>query len=244
VVSLTDIKSIGKTISVHQPHFSPWLPYLWKMNISDEFILADDFRFSQGRDQNSFRLSGVNGVYATAVPLILDESKSLNRATIKDKDFNLKKIVKTIEGTYGKNNDTAKAVSAIRTGMQTYEIFSSICEYIIKQAQDTLFHRTTRMLKTSEMFLSSKGSDRILDICLLRKAKCIIVGAHGADYMRIADFKNKGVRVFSMDFVWVSYPQKYPSPLVPGLSFIDFLWSGTDATAFCDRQCSFTELEA
>lgn len=236
-MTLGEVRDIGKVVSAHQPHLYPWLPYLYKISISDEFVLADNFPFQRYGDQNKFRLSGPNGVYTLTFPLRFPDS-SLYKNRLADLAGSKKKIVQCIENTYAKCKYVEDILHNVNTAFELSHDFVSLC---------TLSHLTElafskKMSRTSDMTIYTKGSDRVLDICRQTEADVFICGYKGGDYLNLDAFKEEGIKVVRLTFDFARYTQKWPSETLEGLSWLDFSASNSDMKGYCDKCARFTLL--
>lgn len=86
--------------SAHQPHYGPWFPYLWKMAVSDVFVLMDDAQFKKGDWQNRTRIEVSDHEFILTVPLKKAYLKQINEVEV-DGDWWRTKHERTLTHQYG-----------------------------------------------------------------------------------------------------------------------------------------------
>lgn len=63
-------------VAIHQPNFTPWFPYFYKMSCVDKFVLLNQVQFEKNGFQNRYRLS--SGKWVTK-PVVAGTDKICNK---------------------------------------------------------------------------------------------------------------------------------------------------------------------
>ena len=90
-----------------------------------------------------------------------------------------------------------------------------------------LLNLKTRVIKSSELDISSKKSDLVFDICKNMNADTYISGALGKDYLDVKKFEDEHIHVEFQNYVYSEYSQLY-GDFIPNLGIIDFVMNEKD----------------
>ena len=82
-------------------------------------------------------------------------------------------------------------------------------------------------MRSSELPITSKKSDLILDLCRYFQADRYISGALGKNYLEEVRFKEAGISIEYQDYQHPVYPQLW-GEFLPYMSIVDF-WMNTQA---------------
>jgi len=82
----------------------------------------------------------------------------------------------------------------------------------------------TKTVFSSELHITEKGSDRILQICKALNSDTYIAGASGKNYLNLEDFKKNKIQVLFQNFQHPVYKQVY-EPFLPNMSVVDLLFN-------------------
>ncbi|MNI58874.1 WbqC-like protein family protein [compost metagenome] len=93
----------------------------------------------------------------------------------------------------------------------------------------------TRIIKLSDLSISGKKSDLILNICKYTGAHKYISGALGKDYLNIPSFHECGIELEFQQYRNPVYSQLW-GEFKPYLSIVDF-WMNTDQFELIWREC-------
>jgi len=220
--------AFGRIVSIHQPHIFPWLPYLYKMHLSDVFIYADNVKFKKGGDQNRFRLKGPNGVFTLTCAVSMKEGRMMPDVTLADNRF-LKDLMHSVRDlfTYSSN----KSRLAFQLSGLSWNIdypFTVAAEESVAIAFCLSDLRWPREFATaSRLGPAEKGSDYVLDLCKKAKARTYICGSHAKDYLDMQSFADARIGVYELSV-------RMDQPKGQGLSCIDALGRTDRVKDFCD----------
>ena len=87
-------------ITIHQPHFLPWLGYFNKIVNSDEFIILDDIKYRKNYYQNRTQILNMNGITQwLTVPIHARSSTKIMDVEISNKNKS-NKVLKSLYNSY------------------------------------------------------------------------------------------------------------------------------------------------
>jgi hypothetical protein len=82
----------------------------------------------------------------------------------------------------------------------------------------------TKTIFSSELGITEKGSDRILNICKTLGADVYLSGMKGSDYLNLKNFKENHIEVQFQNFQHPVYEQYY-KPFLPNMASIDLVFN-------------------
>lgn len=213
-------------ISIHQSQFLPWIPYFFKILISDVFVVLNDVQFQKNGVQNRNQIKTPQGTLWFTVPVKVNLGDSINKVKVSNVKI-FAKMLKTLEANYKKS--------------QYYNVIFPAIEKAFRH-ENTLLHEINKRLLME--FLNLIGSDcKILfssdiptegqkDDLVIETIKHIgdndyLSGKGALDYMDPEKFKNEAIKVYTYDFTYEEYPQLWNKNqgFVPDLSILDLLFN-------------------
>lgn len=214
-------------LSIHQPQYLPWLPYLLKIEESDHFIFLDNVDFQKNGVQNRNQVKTGNGPLWLTVPVQQNLGQKICDTSIQNKVEWRKKHLQTIKQSY------AKAKEFHRYEAELDAIFArewtNLSALNIELTLQMLrwFGIATPWSKSSEMQATGKASDLVLNLCKEAGATHYISGIGGKEYMVLEDFEAAGIEVeFRAPAAIEPYPQMYPKVgFIGALSALDILFN-------------------
>ena len=175
------------TISIHQPVYLPWLGFFEKVISSEKFVFLDDVQFEKNGFQNRNKIRTYDGEMWLTVPV-----KAKSQTLLKDVKINystdwINKHKKSIILNY------QKAKFFDKYSLELEKIYDEKYEYLLELNMEVikfLFNKLKikkEILVSSELHISAKGSDRILEICKILDVNRYISGITGKKYLLIDD---------------------------------------------------------
>jgi hypothetical protein len=218
-------------ITIHQPHYLPWLGYLHRMASADLFVLLDHVQFERGNYQNRTMVR-VNGAAKwLTVPVVQRSQKE----RIVDKHIDWtddvgKKHFLTLRHSYA---DSAHFVEHSRELRRIYETkwqrLVEMNDALLAYLRDAYGIRTP-LVRSSELAVEGAKGELILNICKAVGADTLLVGLGGSrHYLDREAFAREGVQLEYQNFSHPQYKQCGAEPFIPGLSAVDMLFN-------CGRQ--------
>lgn len=215
---------MAKNLSAHQPAYLPWLGYLHKIAVSDEFIILDHVQFEKNSFTNRNRIKTSNGPLWLTVPVHLDghTNKTISDILIDNTSNWREKHWKSILLNY-KKAPFFNQYSSFLEDMyrKDWNDITSLTTYFLTYILDELGIKT-KILRQSEISTESKKQELILDLCKRQKADVFIFGELGSNYADRKLFKSQGIEIVFQKFHHQNYSQLW-GDFLPNLSCLDCL---------------------
>ncbi len=212
-------------VAIHQPEYLPWLGFFKKMMNSELFVFYDDVQFRKKAWQNRNRIRTKNGTVLLSVPVHAHSYPNINEITIDNKKNWSNRHKKSILYNYASApyfEDFKDSVESVFE--KKFEYLIDLNTEIIKFVMNELEIKS-KIVFSSELKISKKGSDRILDICKKVGADYYITGTSWAQsHLRIDEFKKSNIVVEFQKFQHPIYTQIH-GKFVPEMSIIDLLFN-------------------
>ena len=213
-------------ISIHQPGYLPWLAFFRKITEADVFVFLDDVQYEKNGWQNRNKIK-VNGESSwITVPVHVNIGMKLNEIKIVQNTDWRKKHCKSFEINYSKAKFFQEYWNELENIYQKnhellIELNIDLIEFIFKKTGIT-----KKIIKSSELNIQGKGSERILEICKSLDADTYIsgMGLPGKEYLDVNDFKRNQIKIEFQNFVYPKYEQ-IGDNFVTNLSIIDLLFN-------------------
>ena len=215
-------------VSIHQPHFLPWIGYLNKAVNSDIFVWLNSVQYRKNYFQNRTLIKNTNE-QPLWLTLPVHSKLGMNIDAVKIAGGSWRqKIQKTVGQCYSKTAHFAECwpTLAAALGRATdsldsvnYETFTAMLELLGIPG--------VRILRANCLDVESPDPTvRLAHMCAKLGATRYIAGRGGRNYLRVAEFEKLGIEVIWQDFhsEEVSYPQ-LGKTFVAGLSAIDCLFN-------------------
>ncbi len=210
-------------LSAHQPAYLPWLGYFDKIARSDIFVYLDAVQFEKNSFINRNKIKTPQGPQWLTVPV---KTKGHINATLRDTLIDdeqpwRSKHLKSIEMNYRKAPHFKDCFLKLE-GLFTIPE-SNLAELCWQQLQFWLseFDIKTKVVRSSEVTITSKKSDLVFDLCKLFGADHYLSGALGKDYLEKNSFSAAGIKIEYQDYQSPVYPQ-LGGEFEPYMSIIDY----------------------
>jgi hypothetical protein len=215
-------------LSIHQPHFLPWLGYFNKIAASDTFLFLDTVQFTKNYFQNRTLIKSIQN---TEIWLTIPVKKANLETPIYDisisEVYNPDLIINKIQTSYHKTiffKDYSDDIFGIIKGskISLSELNIELTKYIL----NLLGIKTNVLISSQLPKVSDDPNLRLIEYCQLLQANTYLAGKGGKNYMNLELFEKNGISVVWQDFrvVEVVYPQ-LGNPFLPSLSILDALFN-------------------
>lgn len=215
-------------VSIHQPHFLPWLGYFNKVLRSDTFVWLHSVQYRKNYFQNRTQIKNVNEqpLWLT-VPVHARMGLKIDQVTVADPKWR-NRICRTIEQCYRRAPYFAECWPVLEQ-----------CLLTATDTLDEINYRTFRVLlkllnadavtvkRSGDLPVGSNDpTRRLVDICDALGATAYIAGRGGRNYLRHEEFEKVGIKVLWQDFPahQVKYSQ-IGNSFLAGLSVIDCVFN-------------------
>jgi hypothetical protein len=215
-------------VSIHQPHFFPWLGYFHKILEGDCFVYLDNVQFRKNYFQNRTQIKDLNGnAFWFTIPVQKAPLETLINKILIAPVFQPQKAVKMLQAYYGKSPYYAELSPAVNEillapykGLNEMNLAS--IKYILK-----LLQINKPFYIASELDLKNEDPNgRIIEICTNLRADKYLAGKGGRNYMNLGLFETANIEIRWQEFL----PSKYVynqinGNFIPGLSMLDVLFN-------------------
>jgi hypothetical protein len=217
-------------VSIHQPAYLPWLGYFDKIIKSDIFVYLDTVQLEKNSYSYRNKIKTPQGSTWLTVPLKMKghTGSTIKNIAIDNSQQWKKKHLKNIFFNYKKSpffDDLYTKIELLYK--DDFDLFSDLSYHHLLFWLDEL-NIKTKIIKSSDLDISSKKSELILDLCQNFKADKYISGALGRDYLDEDIFKENGVVVEYQDYQHPAY-QQLNGDFLPYMGIIDF-WMNSHNT--------------
>jgi hypothetical protein len=227
-------------VTIHQPHFLPWLGYLHRMARADLFVVLDHVQFERGhaasyQNRTRFRMHHRTRAGETCearwmtVPVV---QRSHDERILDKEVDNRGKGAKwrgascyaTLRHAYREAPFAAEYAPALKALLEApwarlVDLNRAVLDFL-REAFDI----RTPLVRSSELGVSGAKSDLILGICRALGAHEFLGGMGGSRaYIDAEAFRRAGIRLRWQDFRHPAYAQCGDAPFVAGLSAADLL---------------------
>ena len=212
-------------VAIHQPEYLPWLGFFKKMMNVELFVFLDDVQFRKKGWQNRNRIRINDGTTLLSIPVHTHSYPKINEVTIdNEKNWSIRHK-KSILYNYAR--------------APYFDEIKDFVEYIFEKKFQYLVDLNTEIIKfimneleikskivfSSELEISKKGSGRVLDICKAVGADHYITGTFWAESnLRVEEFKKSNIDVEFQKFQHPIYKQIH-GEFIPEMSIIDLLFN-------------------
>lgn len=185
--------------AIHQPNFFPWAGYFDKINQADIFIFLDEVacpRTSSGSWCNRVKLLNGNEPSWFGLPIKRESGVQLiKNIEFANKDYNTKKIFKSLQHNYKKSSYYEKAISLIEP-LLMYPV-DNLVEYNIN-AITTLSNRLglqTKFVRQSELSHSQHATSLLIELAQQVGADTYLCGNGAQGYQEDTLFAEAGIHL-------------------------------------------------
>jgi len=213
-------------VSIHQPDYIPWLGLYYKIAHSDTFVYLDDAQYSNEADHNVNKIKTAQGELKLKIPVEQHLGDLILDVRTKDELRWKEKHLKTIEMNYKK----APFFDAVFPGFADVinahtgsiaDLNIAINKYICKG-----FGFDTKIVKSSDMDITSLREERVIDICLKLGADEYLSGNGARAYQTEEHFTDKGLKLTYLDYKPIEYSQLWQKVgFLPCMSAIDYIFN-------------------
>jgi hypothetical protein len=218
-------------ISVHQPHYHPWIGYFNKIAASDIFVYLDNVQYKKREFQNRNKIRTNTGWSWITVPVVTKGKyfQPISRVEIDNSDSWTKSHWELIKSNYRKSKHFAVYEDYFEQIYSTkwerlIDLNVAINKYLFEA-----FDVDTKVVFESALDISATSTERIIQICKVLKADEYITGQGANSYLDQAEFEEAGIKLTWQKFSHPEYEQVYEG-FEPYMSAVDFLFN-------CGKDC-------
>jgi hypothetical protein len=214
-------------ISIHQPHYLPWLRYFEKIARSDVFILLDDVQYEKNGFQNRNKIKTPQGWSYLTVPVRKPTRRPIAAIEVDDANAWAQQHARALEISYRRAPYFAQYWPALaahyeRPWTHLAALNRALLDLLLEQLQIT-----TRVIASSDLSVQGRGTERLAELCRAVGGDTYLSGAYAVDaYLDPATLQAAGIRLAFQEWRAPVYRQLYPAAgFVPDLSIVDLLFN-------------------
>lgn len=214
-------------VGIHQPNYLPYLGFFDKMKQADIFVIYDDAQFNKEDFQHRNKIRIYHGWKWLTIPvekklLPINEIKIKNEVMNKNinwSDLHLREIKDNYKDTayYMLYKDEIEMIY-----IKKYEKLIDLNMNLINFLKSA-FGIKAKFIFSSELGLSSNGTQRLVDVVESVGGNTYLSGPMGSNYLDITLFEKKDIEVKFQKFKHPIYQQHYEN-FIPNISAIDALF--------------------
>lgn len=220
-------------LTAHQPAYLPWLGLFHKIAISDDFVVLDDVQFEKNSFTNRNKIKTPQGPIWLTVPVLISghTDKHIKDMEINNKEDWRSKHWKGLYMNYKKAPYFSKYSGFFedlykKDWDKLFPLLKYTMDYFLKELKVQ-----TKVHLQSDLNISSKKEQLILDLCDHFRANVFVFGALGKDYADVNSFENKGIKLVFQEYDHPRYPQLW-GEFQPNLAIVDLLFNAGPEKAF------------
>jgi hypothetical protein len=214
-------------VSVHQPHFLPWLPYVNKALCSDVFVWLDTVQYRKNYFQNRTRVMDARGMVRwLTLAVHARHDTAVRDVTLADPRWQ-SRIPRSIEQDYGRAPHFKECWPALLGAMEPGTDSLNDLNWRLFQAVLELLGGTRpRVMRASDLRVDAVDPNaRLVALCRQLGARRYIAGRGGRGYVRSDLFAQAGIEVLWQEYDAASASYSGQAGMtVNGLSVIDALF--------------------
>lgn len=220
-----------------QPSYIPWRGYFHQIHKADVFVFYDDVQYDKRGWRNRNRIKTNHGTRWLTIPVISKGTRRkrtpINQIRIKEKQNWARTHLKAIQQNYRKAPYFKRYEGLLKEFYQQDPKYLSnfTIAFTIALARE-LGINNTEFIRSSELNVTGKKTDRLLAILKQIGASHYISGPSARNYIEEKKFKAANITLEYIAYDYPEYEQLYP-PYDPQVSILDLLFmKGNYASQF------------
>jgi len=221
-----------KVVAIHQPNYLPWLGYFYKITNCDVFVFLDNVQYTKNSFINRNKIKTPQGAMWLTVGVLSkgEYGQSISETKIDSNVSWNKNHWKSICQNYARSPYLDKYKEYLESIYQRqWEYLADLNESLIKANCDMLSITNVEFIRASDLDLSGKGTELLINICQEVGADTYLSGFGGVKYMEEDKFRESGIELKYYNFENPTYHQLW-GDFIPNLSIIDLLFNEGDGS--------------
>ena len=225
-------------VTIHQPNYFPYPGFFQKVLLSDIYVILDRAQFEFDITNRNKIITPEGSWSRISVPVKKGQKffevrnvEINNDQPWAEKNWDL--ICKSYDNSPFFNLYKATLNSVFK---KNWNLIFDLNFYTLKKVLEWL-NIKTKIIFDSELDVTGKSSEHLLNICKKLGATKYLSGPGGSDYLNEKIFEQNKIKVEYQKHDPVIYPQKYAKSFVPNLSILDLLFNmGSDSKKFLTKR--------
>jgi len=211
-------------VVISQPMYFPWYGHLEQIKHCDIYVFYDDVQFSRGFF-NRVQLKAGDSQRWMTVPLEGGESrKPINQHQPSGSEDWISSHKNLFRQLYEEHPFYANAMNLLEATLHSHNSQDSLArlsEHSTRALAKTFELNHTCFMRSSDLNIGGKGSQRLVDICKHLGATEYITGHGASKYMDHSLFEESGISVSYISYGKSPYPQHSGHTFIPYVSSLD-----------------------
>lgn len=199
-------------VTIHQPHFLPWEPYLSRIAYADIFVVLDDVEFRKQYFHNRALIDDGNDRFTWVTIPVRNFLKNKISSIEISKDLSLRKSIYKLDNGYRRYSDHREFLERIQDAIFHSSNLVELNLRLINHSLDYLNFAPIKLLFSSSVSKSDDRTQRIIDICNFTGASKLLTGwGSSTTVHNINRIRDTGVAIIQQDrLVYESFLGSYP----------------------------------
>ena len=212
-------------VVILQPMYFPWVGFLEQVNLANIFVFLDDVAFPRQSFVNRVQAKSFNGNKWLTVPLHNKHQQTkINEIKISDKKDWKREHIDILRTNYQNSPHYQEMMDLVD------EVFSKSNLNFSDLLKNSIFAlvryfdlgKNIKFMNSSDMNISGKSSERLVNICNSISADTYITGHGAKNYLDHNIFEQNNIKVEYMKYEFNSYPQQN-GKFTPYVSALDLI---------------------
>jgi len=215
-------------VSIHQPHYLPWLGYFDKIDKADAFVLLDNVQFKKNEVQNRNKIKTAAGCQWLTVPVMHQFPQLINQVEINNKERWQHKQQQALISNY-KKAPYWSVLEAFFTDMfqSQWQTISQLNIHVVKKFVEILGIKTPLHIASEMGNFPEDPDERLIAITKYFGADTYLAGSGGRNYMDVDKYERNSIKVLFQDYKHPVYDQLF-GDFLPYMSVIDLIFNHGD----------------
>lgn len=226
-----NLGSFNMKVAIHQPNFLPYLGYFDKMSKIDLWVHYDDAQFVPRDYHHRNRIATPNGPLWLTVPIYkpnYGDPQPISNIKIKGQTWQ-EYFIQQIERNYKKSKFFDCYFPRLKKILEKSHLtLTELNIDLINLLRECFGIRNEILFSSSlseEGGITSKSTEKILDLCNIVKADTYLSGSGGRGYLDEELLKEAGINLEYQEFYHPIYRQVNRKSFLKNMSAVDILFN-------------------
>ena len=209
------------TVVISQPMYFPWLGMFEQIKLCDTLVHYDDVQMPLGRSfMSRVQLKTAQGMRWLTVPVRRQAGQLINAVEIDEDSAWRRSQLGLLGEAFRDAPFRADAMGIAKEVLDAGDRLLSRLTIRSMEAVRAYLGLECQVVLASELAVSGRGTDRLMEILLRLGATRYVTGHGAADYLDHEALEAKGIEVVYIDYARLPYPQGH-GPFTPHVTALD-----------------------